>query len=198
MNKFFFFTSTYYCLSYSEDQQGFELISSSTLISIYLVIWDLFYNSMRDYLPIQVLFIIQLVPSGYYSISFTFKMFMAMITSGSVLGFIVSFCFIFYLFCCFGGLFNCFACDKEFQDFIGCYINKDDDSCYCICCCCECKCCNNCNFDDKKDEKNEKNEGNNEKDDKKNINDKEDKEEKEKLKEEKEEKDIEKEKINLD
>ena len=118
VNKFFFFTLTYYCLSYSEDQQGFELISSSTLISIYLVIWDLFYNSMRDYLPIQVLFIIQLVPSGYYSISFTFKMFMAMITSGSVLGFIVSFCFIFYLFCCFGGLFNCFACDKEFQDFI--------------------------------------------------------------------------------
>ena len=126
MNKFFFFTLTYYCLSYSEDQQGFELISSSTLISIYLVIWDLFYSNIRDYLPISVLFIIQLIPSGYYSISFSIKILVIIISTGNVLISICLFCFIIYLFCCFGGLFNCFSCDKEDQDFVGCCINKND------------------------------------------------------------------------
>ena len=195
MNKFFFFTLKYYCLSYSEDQQGFELISSSTLISIYLVIWDLFYSNIRDYLPISVLFIIQLIPSGYYSISFSIKVLVILISTGNALVAIFGFCFIVYLFYCFGGLFNCFSCDKEDQDFVGCYINKNDDSCNCICCCCECKCCDNCKFDEK-DKKKEENEGNNEKVGKEDINAKEDKEEKEKLKEKKEEKEEKEEKIN--
>ncbi len=41
MNKFYYFTLIYYCISYTEDKKQFELISGSTLISIYLSISDL-------------------------------------------------------------------------------------------------------------------------------------------------------------
>ena len=46
MNKFFYFTLIYYSLSISEDNKGFELISGSTLTSVYLLIW----NSLSDLL----------------------------------------------------------------------------------------------------------------------------------------------------
>lgn len=38
MNKIYYFTLMYYCISYSEDKKGVDLISGSTLISVSLFI----------------------------------------------------------------------------------------------------------------------------------------------------------------
>ena len=42
LTKFYFFTFNFYCVSISNEQKGYELIiSDSTLISLYLMIWNL-------------------------------------------------------------------------------------------------------------------------------------------------------------
>ena len=41
LTKFYFFTFNYYCVSISQEQKGYELLmSGSTLISFYLIIWN--------------------------------------------------------------------------------------------------------------------------------------------------------------
>ena len=47
MNKYYYFSFIYYCISISEDKKGFELISGATLISIYLLIWNFIFNLLK-------------------------------------------------------------------------------------------------------------------------------------------------------
>ena len=61
MNKFYYFTLIFYCISYSEEKRKFELISSSTLISIYIFIINSIVSLIRNYIPLKPLHIIQLV-----------------------------------------------------------------------------------------------------------------------------------------
>jgi hypothetical protein len=48
MSKFYHFTLIYYCISYTEDKKQFELISGSTLISIYLSISDFIISFIKN------------------------------------------------------------------------------------------------------------------------------------------------------
>jgi len=61
MNKFYSFTFAYHCTVFTDVDDNIELISSSTLIAIYLSIWDFFFGLISDYLPINLLLIIQII-----------------------------------------------------------------------------------------------------------------------------------------
>ena len=65
MNKFYFFTFTHVSSIYTDEEEGIELISFSTLIAIYLAIWDTIIGYITDYIPLIGLFIIQIVASSF-------------------------------------------------------------------------------------------------------------------------------------
>lgn len=102
LSKFYFFTFNYICTTISEEKKGYEfLMSPSTLISIYLLIWNfildklILNNIANDY----ILFIIQIIVCA-----------------------IIIICFLFYF------LINCFYskysfCLKRYND---CYKDPDD------------------------------------------------------------------------
>ena len=155
MNKFYYFTLNYYCTSTSEDNKQFEFISSSTLISLYIGIWDI------------VLFLIKFIISTFmennlFLIFYYIQIFFAFIPS--FIGFIILifiigrsfdcwdcfccecncpyfelhkflFCFISFILC-FGGLWIKFDWDYNME--YECCCNNDNS---CDCDCCECLCC---------------------------------------------------------
>ena len=149
----------YYCLYTSEDNKKFDFISNSTIISLYMGIWDLIligikfiikYFSKEKY--ITILFIIQIVISSIPSL---------------IIGFIIlcGLCYFsklcYYICCCdnefYEGfkLFNFLFCLISFILCLGgCWYNMDDviegsdcgsiceNICYCLAdCCCDCSCC---------------------------------------------------------
>ena len=152
MNKFYHFTLTFFCVSYSDQKKKFEVISGSTLISIYLSIWDLIISLIRDHASEKALYIVQIVFSSLPSL--VFLIFISTLFFGGIFKcgescrdrFEIYFCL--FSFClCFGGFWfseetydkllerNCECCE------IDCY--------YCFECCdyCSCDCCNYCSCD---------------------------------------------------
>ena len=133
MNKFYYFTLIYFCISFSESKKKFELISGSTLISIYLFIWNLIISLIRDLSSLNRLYITQIVFASIPSLIVA----------------IIIIKFIFTTFCkceCFEGCgflfcFCCFLCC-----FAGFWINYllDIDNCDCECDCDCCDCCIDC------------------------------------------------------
>ena len=67
LNKFYYFTLIYFCLSYSERKQGLELISGETLISLYISAFDIII-SLILYISTNGLIIIQLICSCFISL----------------------------------------------------------------------------------------------------------------------------------
>ena len=138
MNKFYYFTLNYYCISLSEDEKGFELISGSTLISLYMALWNLILGIIIRYSNDTILYIIQIISSCIPSLI----LLMIIIIS-------ISYCFFCkLLFCCFsyfllGGVFWYRLEDDICED--NCYFM--DTTFYCECCCCDvsspcfCDCC---------------------------------------------------------
>ena len=140
MNKFYYFTFIYYCIKVTEEIKGFDLMSGSTLISIYLFIWNFIFGFLRDLTPIKyihILFGLQMIPSG----CITFKFLLIIFNNLFCRGMFWKTCL--YLF------FYCLACGGVW--FFGCC-----DCCKC-CTCCKCfeskenfdeccKCCDNCNY----------------------------------------------------
>jgi hypothetical protein len=63
MNKFYFFTFAHYCTIYTDEAEGMDLISCSTLIAAYLWIWDLVIGYVSDNFNINILFGIQIFSS---------------------------------------------------------------------------------------------------------------------------------------
>lgn len=121
MNKFFYFTFTYYCIKVAEEKKGFDLVSGSTLISIYLLIWDSIFGTLRDNIPenyIIILFGIQLLPSLYISFNLLKIISMNLFCNGI---FWRTFLYLFFYFFACGGLWFFKCCD------------------WCSCCVC-CKC----------------------------------------------------------
>ena len=168
MNKFFYFTLTYYCISYSEEKKQFELISGSTLISIYLVLWDTIISFIREYTSLFALYIIQTVISsiipGLIILFFVIVVLIYCIFGcecGGNLSILTCFLSFIFLFGGFwftedmcdnieNGTFDC-DCDCEcFED--SCYICYDicnffscfDCFCWGLCDCCDCCECYDC------------------------------------------------------
>ena len=64
MNKFYYFTLNYYCIYTSEKNNKFDIISSSSLISFYIFIWNLALTFLKSSIPdnyYNILYIIQIV-----------------------------------------------------------------------------------------------------------------------------------------
>ena len=74
MNKFYYFTLNYYCIYTFEDSKKFEIISGSSLISIYITIWNLILTLIKSSIPdenenngynfFNILYIIQIIFSS--------------------------------------------------------------------------------------------------------------------------------------
>ena len=71
MNKFYYFTLNYDCSYTSEDNKKFDFISSSTIISLYMRIWDLIFMALKSIIKsiskkkfYSILFIVQIVISS--------------------------------------------------------------------------------------------------------------------------------------
>ena len=60
MNKFYFFTFAYHCTVYTDIDEGIDIISSATLLSIYLKAWEFFFNKLIDKCSINILLVIQI------------------------------------------------------------------------------------------------------------------------------------------
>ena len=144
INKFYLLTFNYYCAYISEETKNDELISNSTLISLYMGIWDL------------IIYIIKAIFSGNENLRniFIFQIIFSSIPSliAGLYIFILGFCYL---------CIACFSCEK--REFIGyfemlyCFLSfflcggglwfDFGHPFYCDCCCCDylsccyCECC---------------------------------------------------------
>ena len=158
LNKFFFLTLNYYCIYTSEEKKNkdFEIISASTLISIYMNVWDLIISFIKNIIPKEnniILFIIQIICSSLPALLLVLLILFAFCRSLYV-------CHLFNLCCCFISFFLCFGglwiklddnCKLEFEgcncqicdcDIIGSTIFLNS------CCCDKDSCCYNKYCDD--------------------------------------------------
>ena len=148
MNKFYYFTLMFYCLSYSESKRKFELISSSTLISVYIFIINLIVSYIRDSISLKVLYIVQLVFSCFpcililliiiYSLRILFKCDYPCYMKVAYL-----FCLSSFI-CCFGGFWMSLDFFDRFSESVNgenmdCSFDACSNCCY-YCCtdCCSC------------------------------------------------------------
>ena len=125
MNKFFYFTLIYHCIGFAEMKKKFDLISGSTLISIYLIIWDLIVSFIRDISSLNGLYITQLVISIFPCLA----IFMFIWHSKSKFENRLSclFCF-FSVFLCFGGFW---LEEENLENISKCKCCKNINCCYC-------------------------------------------------------------------
>ena len=116
MNKFYFFTFTNVASVYTDDEDGIELVSFSTLISIYLSIWDTIIGFITDYIPLNGLFIIQIIISSFIII---FTLFIVIIFLFFIKLFWLSFLYMLSFIFTFGGVWFC-NCFKKHNFYRSC------------------------------------------------------------------------------
>ena len=142
MNKFYYFTLIYFCISFSESKKKFELISGSTLISIYLLIWNFIISLFRDLSSLNELYITQIVFASIPSLCVAIFIIVTVfkIVCSPFKGEFPESCVILLCLCaflvCFGGFWIDIDTNEE---------NSDSD-CDCHCCidCCNHCCCLEC------------------------------------------------------
>ena len=168
MNKFYYFTLIFYCISYSEEKRKFELISSSTLISVYIFIINLIISLIKSYISLRGLYIIQMVFTCCFPCLFILIMiilFFYILYSSTCVGRISCIFGISSFFCCLGGFWITFDILKGLEANISGENVDCSGDCFCECCfcwidcfyyfismsCCKsicpdilCKCCNCC------------------------------------------------------
>ena len=174
MNKFYYFTLNFYCTSTSEDNKKFDFISSSTLISLYMAIWDiilflikLIISTFIENKLFNIFYIIQIIFDGIPSLIVAFFIVFGILRSSQCWEFICCDfdCYFFtlhkFLFCllsfflCFGGYWikMDIDCDLEYECCCSNYSCDCSDCCYfigttlyCDWCCCDtsCECCECC------------------------------------------------------
>jgi len=147
MTKFYHFTLIYFCLSYSEDNNKFDLIKGSTLIKLYLSAWDFIIWLIKlwvDQDSINSLYIIQLVCSSLVLLYFLIWLFLLMIKKikncQKCLEEILKLCYCLFsfLFCCGGCWYNSEAYDDVK---CGCKCTCEGDDCESLEWTLEFKCC---------------------------------------------------------
>ena len=171
LNKLYYCTLMHYCLEIYEKNKEYFLISTSTLVSIYLYLWNKIYNLIKGYLNINALYIIQIIFSGV--VLFPFILIAIFFIIHSIISgycFYLFFIFLSYFLCghiWFFKLYDyldknnfklrfCGICNLNPDKFIYCSCGKLGSYCdsnnkfYCQCCfyygyeenCCDCtECC---------------------------------------------------------
>ena len=148
MNKLFYLTLNYYCTYKTEEKknQDFELISGSTLISIYILIFNFIISFIQKIPSYRVLFIIQICFSCIPNILVAFliiSLIWVILTECNIIKIFI--CALSYLLCC-----GCLWYDYDAIDCIGstCYCDlcfcDNSSCCYCECCADKCSSCDIC------------------------------------------------------
>ena len=142
MNKFYYFTLIFYCISYSEEKRKFELISSSTLISIYIFILNFIISLIRNNISIKSLHIIQLVFSCLFpclmilGLIAYFVLYIVCPPYDYCAGRLTLLCCYASYICCCGG----FWLTNDFYERLELSISEDSldfsEDCFCDCCYC--------------------------------------------------------------
>ena len=136
MNKFYYFTLNYYCISYAQDKKSFDVVSGQTLISVYLFLWDFAISFIRETESLSTLYLVQLIFSclpcvviAYVVIVFLFYMAcLFCIAEGEKKCKVLCICIFGSLsFLCIGFCANCLEDDEK-------------------CCECNCECCRTCGY----------------------------------------------------
>ena len=164
MNKFYHFTLTFFCVSYSDQNKKFDVISGSTLISIYLSIWDLIISLIRDHSSEKALYIVQIIFSSLPSLVLLILILLLFFSGIFIRDALCKdrfeiYCCLFSFCLCFGGFWfnektynklferkcecckiNCYYC------FECCHYGSGDSYNCCNCCDCYlcCDCCDCC------------------------------------------------------
>ena len=134
MNNFFYFTFTYYCVKIAEEKKGFELVSGSTLITIYILIWGMIFGTLRDYIPnnlIILLFVMQLIFALPITLYFFFEYSALLFCKGM---FWLTFLYLIFYFFALGGIWfficgDCGSCCKCCE----CFQSKENFNKCCKC-----------------------------------------------------------------
>ena len=135
MNKFYYFTLNYYCISYAQDNKSYDVVSGQTLISVYLFLWDFAISFIRETESLSTLYLIQLIFSCLPCVVIAYVVIVLLIT-------IVCF------FCIAEGMKKCeVLCVCIFGSLlflcIGFCANCFDEN---KCCECNCECCRTCGY----------------------------------------------------
>ena len=134
MSKFFYFSLNYYAVSKSEETKGFELISGSISISIYLLIWNIIYEILISYLSENSLFVLQILFAVIVCNIFLLLIcFLGLIMAENCRNFLYM---QFMIFCC-GGLF--ISTEEEKGKCCSLYCDNENYELHCLYC--ECGCC---------------------------------------------------------
>ena len=151
MNKFYNFTLIFYNISYSEQKKKYELISGSTLTSIYLTILELITSSIRESSDLKSLYITQIVLASILPCFLVFfyvcVICIACICRPIKLSIcLFTLCCICNFICCFGGFYY-WEIENQLEDS---FLDENKDcriKCDKICdknCCADCGCCYCC------------------------------------------------------
>ena len=150
MNKFFYFTLIFYCISYNK-LKGFELISSSSLISIYVALWNFAVIIIKSIAHIDILYYIQIIFSIIPALFSFFVILIHIVRSFLYCNLFKDFlCFFSFVFLGGGLWFKYNNLEKSYCHntckCCRCCCFCLGKECYCDCCCCDqdiccCKCC---------------------------------------------------------
>ena len=125
LNKFYYFTLIYFCLSYSEKKKGLELISGATLISLYITAFN-FVTNLILYLGTKGLIILQLIFSSFIALFWLFMIILMIVSSIKEKSFrpvgkqLFLFLCRFFMLCCIlvfmDENLNCYCCDCDDEE----------------------------------------------------------------------------------
>ena len=161
MNKFYYFTLNYYCIYTAEKNTKFDMISTSSLFSFYIIIWNMALTIIKIYIPDEnkndgynyynILYIIQIIFDSIPSLLVGSIIFIIFIHATGIIDYLndckceicrKKFYLHEYLFCllsfflCLGGLW---IKVEDFGKFkyeccsMGDYCDKDDNFCIAYC-----------------------------------------------------------------
>ena len=122
MNKFYFFTFAHYCTIYTDEVEGIDLISCSTLIATYLWIWELIIGYVSDNFNINILFGIQIFASSIIILLFLTYVSVFLFCLGT---FWQTFLYL-LSFIPFGGIWFCCCYDKYNCENMSCCLDHKD------------------------------------------------------------------------
>ena len=106
LNKFYYFTLIYFCLSFAEKKKKLELISGATLISFYIIGFN-FITSLLRYIGSRGLIIIQIVFSSFIAFFWLMIIILFIVVGISkrnclpIIKALIKFICRFFLICCF-------------------------------------------------------------------------------------------------
>ena len=135
-NKLYYCTLMHFCLKINKENKGYDLIPTSTLVSIYLFLWNLIYSFIKGIFDVNSngLYFIQIIFSTIVCLPF-FLIIIFFLIHSIILGY---FCYLLFIFLSF---FTCGSCCLSHLERIisscKCRLCKKEKPFKCIYCSCK-------------------------------------------------------------